>query len=154
MLLSEPTAVWKEAARALGDLGPHCQGALLAATRQADAEVRERLAWGMAQAALTPDGRSEIEAMARGADERLARVAARALSMVEEVRQADQEVRGRRPLTEQTIVRSFSRRFFEGISLPVDELGENDILEQEEVLDDRDILDEEVEVEDADILDR
>ena len=52
------------------------------------------------------------------------------------------------------MVRSFSRQFFEGLAPVADELGEGDIVEQEEVLDDRDIVDEEVEVGDEDILER
>jgi hypothetical protein len=128
--------------------------ALLEAGKGADLAGRERLPWAMAHAALSQGGRTEVQKASRGAEGRLARIAAKALELTDEVRRADQEVRGRSPLREQTIVRSFSRQFFEGFALVADEMGENDIVEQEEVLDDRDIVDEEVEVGDEDILDR
>jgi hypothetical protein len=92
--------------------------------------------------------------MTRSRDTRLARVAHRAMELFDQVRQNDAEVRGGKPLREQTIVRSFSRRFFEYMSSDVSELGEGDIVEREEILDDTDIVDEEVEVGDDDILNR
>jgi hypothetical protein len=152
MLLGEPTNVWKEASRALGDMGNLALGALVLGVRNADGEGRERIAWALSQAALDEACLSEVEAMSKGRDTRLARVATRALQLSNQVRSFDQEVRGTRPLHEQTIVRSFSRQFFESMGGEVSELDEEDILEQEEVLDDSDILDEEVEVTDDDIL--
>jgi hypothetical protein len=90
--------------------------------------------------------------MAQGRDTRLARVAARALELFEAVRELDRDVRGQRPLKERSLLRSFSRQFFSLISDETRELGEDDILEQEEVLDDNDILDSEEVVDDNDIL--
>jgi hypothetical protein len=152
MLLGEPSNVWKEASRALGDLGPLALGALIAGVKTADAEGRERIAWALAQTALDPKCLEEVRAMVRGRDTRLARVARRALDLSQQVRSYDQEVRGLRPMRDQTIVRSFSRQFFEFMGNDVAELSEEDILDQEEVLDDTDIIDEEVEVAEEDIL--
>jgi CpXC protein len=152
MLLGEPTNVWKEASRALGDMGNLALGALVVGVRSADGEGRERIAWALSQAALNEVCLSEVEAMAKGRDTKLARVATRAMQLSNQVRSFDQEVRGTRPLQDQTIVRSFSRQFFDSMGGEVSELDEEDILEQEEVLDDLDILDEEVEVTDEDIL--
>jgi hypothetical protein len=154
MLLGEPTNVWREAARALGDMGSLALGALIAGVKSADANGRERIAWALSQSALEPKSRQEVEAMTRSRDTRLAKVANRALELLDQVRQNDAEVRGGKPLREQTIVRSFSRRFFEYMSADVSELGEGDIVEQEEILDDKYIVDEEVEVTDDDILNR
>jgi HEAT repeat protein len=157
LMLSEPSNVWKEASRGLGDMGHLAIGALIAGAKSADGEGRERIAWALAQAALDPEGRDQVEAMARGRDTRLARVANRALALSDQVLSSDQEVRGQRPLREQTIVRSFSRKFFESMSAEVSELADEDILEQEEVLGEDDILeeaeDDEEEVQDEDILD-
>ena len=152
MLLAEPTNVWKEASRALGEMGTLSLGALIAGVKNADAEGRERIAWALSQSGLDPDCRVEVEAMARGRDTRLARVAARSMELMEQVRQNDEEVRGGRPLRDQTIVRSFTRQFYDAMAGEVSELDEEDILEQEEVLDETDILDEAVEVSDDDII--
>jgi hypothetical protein len=153
MLLAEPTTIWREASRALGDMGTVSLGALIAGVRNADGEGRERIAWALSQSALDAGCRVEVEAMAKGRDTRLARVAARALELTEQVRESDREVRGDRPVKDQTIVRRFTRQFFESMAGEVSELDEDDILEQEEVLDDNDILEEAVEVGDEDIID-
>jgi len=152
MLLSEPTNVWKEASRALGEMGTLALGALIANVKNADGEGRERIGWALSQSALDPECRVEVEAMAKGRDTRLARVASRALELMEQVRANDEEVRGGRAVKEQTIVRSFTRQFYEAMAGEVSELSEDDILEQEEVLDEDDILDEAVEVSDEDII--
>jgi hypothetical protein len=152
MLLGEPSNVWKEASRALGDLGNLALGALVAGVKTADARGRERLAWALSQTALVDACLVEVEAMAKGRDAQLARVAGRALQLMHQVRSSDQEVRGGKPLSEHTIVRSFSRQFFESMAGEVSELDEDDILEQEEMLDDSDIIEEEVEVSEEDIL--
>ena len=177
MLLSEPTNVWREAARALGDMGPQAIGALISGVKAADGEGRERIAWGLAQVAISDDGNAEVEAMSKGKNTRLARVASRALELFTQVVQNDDEVRGIKPLTESTIVRSFSRRFYESMQGEVSELDEDDILEEAldvgdnteaeiaigemdamdddpaEELDENDILEEEVTVSEEDIVD-
>jgi len=115
-----------------------------------------------------------VEAMSKGKNTRLARVASRALELFSQVVQHDDEVRGIKPLTESTIVRSFSRRFYESMQGEISELDEEDILEealdlgdateaeialddveddQAEELDESDILEEEVAVEEEDIVD-
>ena len=141
MLLSEPTNVWKEAARALGSMGPQALGALIAGVRSADGDGRERISWALAQVALTESGRSEVDAMANGRNARLAKVAERALDVLDQVELLDKEVRGEVKLAEQTIVRSFSRRFFDALSGEVSELSEADIVEQEDLLEEE-ILEE------------
>ncbi|MCK5799199.1 MAG: hypothetical protein KAI47_18530, partial [Deltaproteobacteria bacterium] len=68
----------------------------------------------------------------------------RALQMVDYVRKNDQEVRGHKPLSDQTIVRRFTRHFFESMADEVKELSDDDIVEQEEEVGDVDILDAQV----------
>jgi hypothetical protein len=152
MLLSEPTNIWKEAARAIGDVGPRALGALIAGVRLADGEGRERIAWALAQSALDAQSLGEVEAMAEGRDPLLAKVAKRALDILDDVRHNDLEVRGGKPMKEQTIVRAFSKRFFESMSGEAAAAPERHVIEQEEVLGDMDIIEEEVVVEDDDIL--
>ena len=169
MLLSEPTNVWREAARALGDMGTPAIGALIAGVKSGDGEGRERIAWALAQVALSDDGNAEVEAMGRGKNTQLARVATRAMEVFVQVQSHDDEVRGLRPLAEATIVRSFTRRFYEALAGAASELREEDILEESldvepaevaevveelaEELDDADILEEEVDIQEEDILD-
>ena len=146
MLLAEPTRIWMEAARALGDLGAGAVAPLLRALESADGEGRERISWALAHAALSAQGREllteRIGALAGGAT---AKAGERALSMLEFVRRNDAEVRGDKPLTDHTIVRRFSRSFFQTLSggpIDVNELSDADIVEQEELLGDSDILSE------------
>ncbi|MCB9556131.1 MAG: hypothetical protein H6707_08510 [Deltaproteobacteria bacterium] len=154
MLITEPTRVWIEGARALGSGGDGAVDLIRAQAEIADGDGRERLAWAFAHYALTAKGRRRVEDLARGAekDSHAGRVAARALQMLARVRQMDAEVRGQSPLRDQTIVRHFSRRFFEHVAGEVAELTEADIVDQEEVLEDGDIVEEAVEVSDDDIL--
>ncbi|MBW2731840.1 MAG: hypothetical protein JRH20_05560 [Deltaproteobacteria bacterium] len=139
-LLKEPTRIWMEVARAIGDLGasaiPMVRGGLAAA----DGEGRERIAWALAHIALHTEGERLLRA---ALDEEeppaCAKVLARSLQLVELVRRNDAGVRGKRPLGDQTIVRRFSRSFFDAVGSSV-ALSEADILEQEEELEDGDIL--------------
>ena len=60
-----------------------------------------------------------------------------------QVRQSNAEVRGSAtPGRDQTIVRAFTRRFYESMEGEVNELSEEDIVDAEEVLADEDILEE------------
>ena len=138
LLMKEPTNVWKEAARAIGDMGPSGLGALIAGAMSADGDERERIAWALAHGAMDEPGLAEVEAMTRGKNEVLARVAARALKVKAEVETHDQEVRGARPMVEQTIVRGFSRQFFEALAGEVSELDDDYILDEEPILADYD----------------
>jgi hypothetical protein len=139
LLMSEPTNVWKEAARAIGDMGQRGLGALIAGAMSADGDERERIAWALAHGAMDKRGLAEVEAMARGKNEVLGKVASRALEVKEEVEAHDQEVRGARPMGEQTIVRGFSRQFFEALAGEVSELDDDYILDEEPILADDDL---------------
>jgi hypothetical protein len=174
MLLREPTRIWMEAARAIGDLGTLALPAVMEAVEKADGEGRERLAWALAHIALDDDGRAAVrEQFGESTVAGSKKIAWRALQMVDYVRQNDEEVRGQKPLTDHTIVRRFTRRFFESMGDDkVNELSEDDILEQAEdaediddgdilsadILDSRDdlprslVVDESVEVSETDIL--
>ena len=59
--------------------------------------------------------RSQVDAMAAGRDGVAAQLAARALELGDVAKDNDAEVRGAKPLREQTVNRAFSRRFFEAM---------------------------------------
>lgn len=141
-LLREPTRIWMEAARAIGDLGTPALPTVMDAIPAADGEGRERVAWALAHIALEEEGKSAVRDAVGGS--KLAggkKIAWRALQMVDYVRQNDEEVRGQKPLSDHTIVRRFTRRFFESMTDDINELDDDDIVEQEEEVGDVDILD-------------
>ncbi len=164
-MLREPTRIWMEAARALGDVGSVAVPQLLDVVERSDGEGRERLAWALAHISLDEAGKASVrETVGNSPTAGSKKLAWRALQMVDYVRQNDQEVRGQRPLSDQTIVRRFTRRFFESMADEVNELDDEDIVEQEEEVGDVDILDaaildsqdnlrrDALEVDDGDIL--
>src|SRR5581483_12504166 len=117
-LLFEPTEIWTEVARSLGDVGTQAVMPLAARLREADAERRERVVLALAHIAARAGagGRSPIEMPAAGRDALVAQAAQRALALSAEVRAADEQVRTRgRSMPEQTVVRGFSRRFYEAL---------------------------------------
>ncbi|MCA9667665.1 MAG: hypothetical protein KC503_18830 [Myxococcales bacterium] len=149
LLTGEPTRIWREVARGIGDVGTPALASLAEAVSRADGEARERLAWAMAHvvlAAATREGESAermLTALVKSDDAQVARVARRAEMVSAQVRQSNAEVRGSAtPGRDQTIVRAFTRRFYESMEGEVNELSEEDIVDAEEVLADEDILEE------------
>jgi hypothetical protein len=115
LLVVEPTEIWTEVARALGDAGPVATTALATRLREVDGEGRERVLEALAHvAARSPAGRTALDALAAGRDALVASVAQRALGMVGQVRAADREVRAGEG-GDSTVVRAFSRRFYEAL---------------------------------------
>ncbi|MCK5796694.1 MAG: hypothetical protein KAI47_05905, partial [Deltaproteobacteria bacterium] len=124
-LLREPTRIWMEAARAIGDLGTVAVARLGEAIESADGEGRERLAWALAHISLDEAGKAAVLEHVGGSPAAGGKkVAWRALQMVDYVRKNDQEVRGHKPLSDQTIVRRFTRHFFESMADEVKELSD------------------------------
>jgi hypothetical protein len=139
MLLEEPTEIWSEAARALGDAGPMAVMPLAARLRDVDADRRERIVQALAQVAARPGHSSPVEMLAEGRDALVAASAQRALALVDEVGREDQVVR--RGTSDQTVVRGFSRRFYDALSggASAIELGPGDLEEITESDDDEDL---------------
>jgi hypothetical protein len=118
LLLAEPTDVWREVSRAIGELGGGAVMSLAARLRETPPEQNERVAWALAHVAGR-GARAPVEALAGGRDERAAQVARRALALVPGAVESDAEVRGPRTpgsTTEHTVNRAFSRRFFEALA--------------------------------------
>ncbi len=152
LLLSEPTEIWREVARAVGELGAGAVMSLAARLRDAAPERRDRIAWALAHV-VARGGRGPVETLAGGRDTVAAGAAQRALELGDQARSNDAEVRGLAPARDQTVNRAFSRRFFEAMAqngAPVGggfadvELSADDAVILEEAIDDdEELLDEE-----------
>jgi hypothetical protein len=146
LLLQEPTEIWGEVARALGDVGAQSVMPLAANLRDVDAERRDRIVHALGHVAAR-GVRAPIEMLAAGRDTLVAQAAARALALSAEVKAADEKVRRGQSADVQTVVRGFSRRFYEALegnhSAPIElDPGELEEIEEGEgaELDDHDLL--------------
>lgn len=139
LLLFEPTEIWSEVARALGDVGAQAVMLLAARLRETDPERRERIVQALAHVGARSDAaQAPIEMLAASRDPVVAQAAKRALALVPETRAAHERVRRGKTSAqghEQTVVRSFSRRFYEALERGVPYSGaiELDPAELEEV---------------------
>ncbi|HKE17407.1 MAG TPA: CpXC domain-containing protein [Kofleriaceae bacterium] len=114
LLLDEPTEVWRELARAVGEAGPAAVMPLAARLGERSEAARERAAWAMAHIAAR-GARRPIETVAGGRDPVAAGVARAALELVERAAADDLQVRGDRAPRDQTLNRAYSRRFLEAV---------------------------------------
>jgi CpXC motif protein len=113
LLVTEPTEIWSEVARAVGDLGLTAVTPLSAMVREVDIEERDRIVEALAHVAARGGAAAQkaVEAVAASRDGLVAAVAQRGLGRMAQVRSADAELR--RSQQEGTVVRGFSRRFYE-----------------------------------------
>lgn len=113
-LLREPTNLWKEISRAIGQMGATAMGGLkLAISENSDEEGQERLSWVAAHIAVK-EGRTILNHLAASSQASEALVGSRALELLEKVlvehkRVVDGAVDGH------TVNRMYSRRFFEAL---------------------------------------
>jgi hypothetical protein len=138
-LISEATNGWRDLARALGNYGPRVVGPLCDVIRRSDAARKERaiprVARALAEVVLSDGksrggpGRNAVEALVEVQDPSIASAAQRALATLSDVNSAGEEVRGERPLAEETAVRGFARRAYEAITTPELEVVEADFEE-------------------------
>jgi hypothetical protein len=173
LLIDEPTEIWREVARAIGQVGPtgliplasnfSRLGSRLGSDEAAKAQAAERVAWAMAHIAVR-GGKAAVETMAHGASI-VAPVAARALELHASAARDQTSVRpngtnGSSAGRDVTVNRAFSRRFFEALeqglpdaaaagledldaSSPMELLDENDLVEDD---------DDEAELDEADLI--
>ena len=120
LLISEPTEIWREIARALGEAGPLAVMSLASRLASVDSqddssdEVRERIAWALAH--IVGNGGSQpVNTLSRGRDPVAAAVAGRALELAETALDENRQLRGTDTPREQTVNRAFSRRFFQAL---------------------------------------
>jgi hypothetical protein len=151
LLLREPTEIWREIARAVGQVGPAALMPLASHLGRlgdrATAATRERVAWAMAHVAVR-GGKSAVEALAAGQSV-VAPVAAQAVGFIapaarDEVRVRPGGAPGTQPGREVTVNRAFSRRFFEAMekglpAMGMAELTAMDASEPMELLDEADL---------------
>ena len=166
LLLNEPTEIWREVARAIGQVGP--PGLMPLASNfgrlgdRATPQAAERVAWAMAHIAVR-GGKAAIEMMANG-QSAVAPVARHALELHGSAARDQVRVRpgadGSQAGRDVTVNRAFSRRFFEALeqglpdaaaaglealdaSSPMELLDESDLIEEEdegEQLDESDLI--------------
>lgn len=144
LLISEPTPIWKEVARGIGEVGP---GAVmsLASRLRGNAEGSERIAWALAHVANN-GGRPQVETLAGSRDQRVAAAARRGLEIAPDAKMDNASIRGDDPPREQTVNRAFSRRFFaalndgDKVSASVHQHEGADISAPAMVLDEADLL--------------
>lgn len=157
LLMSEPTEIWREVARAIGQVGP---AALLplASTygrlgEHATPQLAERVAWAMAHVAVR-GGKAAVETMAKG-QSIVAPVANQALTFHASAANDQVRVRpganGSQAGRDVTVNRAFSRRFFEALEAGVPEAGHAGLVDLEasqpmEMLDEADLIEDEDEV--------
>ncbi|HVV88233.1 MAG TPA: hypothetical protein VHE35_34565, partial [Kofleriaceae bacterium] len=162
VLLSEPTEIWREIARAVGQVGPPALMPLAARLGRmgdrASASTRERMAWAMAHVAVR-GGKAAVETLAHGSSA-VAPVARMAMERQVAAAQDDIALRDG-PARDVTVNRAFSRRFLEAAgrnghgadghaggpdaSGPTELLGDEDLLidvEDDQGADQADELDE------------
>lgn len=116
LLLTEPTEIWKEVARALGQVGPAALHHLARTVRDegSSAIVEERVAWALAHLGAR-DCHKAIVQMSSG-HSIMAPIAAKALLLVEPAARDHQALLSDDSHDELTVHRSFSKQFFAAVA--------------------------------------
>ena len=158
LLLDEPTEIWREVARALGESGEAAVLPLAARLAQRPATTHERAAWAMAHIGAR-GGKRAIEALAAGRDPIAAGVARHALELTDLAKSDHLQVRGERMPRDQTVNRAFSRQFFAAMAAEpatigsgVDLSGSMLLLDESDVLEAMDVDFDEAELDEKDLL--
>jgi hypothetical protein len=160
LLVDEPTEIWREIARAIGQIGPTALMPLASYVgRLGDRlpQLSERIAWALAHVGVR-GGRPALEQMA-GGQSVMAPLAQQALSLLENAARDEVRVRPGAPSKDVTVNRQFSRRFFEALESDrpdvaaaalhdldasgPQELDEADLIEE---------MDEEAELDESDLI--
>src|SRR5262249_19229955 len=148
--LSEPTEIWREIARAIGQIGPSALmpiashvGRLGEGVPQA---VVERVAWAMAHVGVR-GGKPALEQMASGQSV-MAPSARRAVELMSNAARDEVRVRPGQASKDVTVNRAFSRRFFEALEADRPEVAQAalhdlDVSGPLELLDEADLIEEE-----------
>ena len=150
LLVSEPTDIWKEVARALGEYGRSAIGPLAAKLRGQSEVAGERVAWALAHIASRSE-RGAVENLAGGSEPTVAGVAQHALELADLARSDNRSIWNPKPGREHTVKRAFSKRIFDAIpnyqresdlSGPALALSDADLMDAHEFDDDVEALDE------------
>jgi hypothetical protein len=161
-LITEPTEVWREIARALGQVGPSALMPLASyAGRLGDRmtpQLQERVAWAMSHVGVR-GGKGPLEQMAAGQSV-MAPIARQALALLDTAARDEVRVRpGVQASRDVTVNRAFSRRFFEALDAAPDiaqaALHDLDASGPMEMLDDSDLIvedEDEAELDESDLI--
>ena len=159
LLFDEPTEIWREIARAIGQIGPTALMPLAShVARLGDRlpQVSERIAWAMAHIGVR-GGKTALDQMAAG-QSIMAPLAKHALSLLEHASRDEIRVRAGEPSKDVTVNRAFSRRFFEALEsdrpdIAAAALHDLDASSPQE-LDDADLIveEEEAELDESDLI--
>jgi HEAT repeat protein len=164
LLLGEPTEIWREVARAIGQIGPSALMPLAATVgRLGDAvtpAAQERVAWAMAHVGVR-GGKSALDQMAAGQSV-MAPIAKQALDLHSNAARDEVRVRpGPQAGKDVTVNRAFSRRFFEALEADRPDVAQAALHDLDasgplEVLDDADLIveddEEEAELDESDLI--
>ena len=127
-LLDEPTGIWKEVARVIGEIGPGVVVTLASRATEANAEGRERIAYALAHL-LVASGDHGLLRDYLDTEGPMAAIARRAYELEEDARQAA-AVYEREGDEDESVVTSFTRQFLRALH-EGEELTDADILEEE-----------------------
>ncbi|HEY5927440.1 MAG TPA: hypothetical protein VIV11_37405 [Kofleriaceae bacterium] len=164
LLLSEPTEIWREVARAIGQIGPQALMPLAAHVgRLGDAvtpAAQERVAWAMAHVGVR-GGKAALDQMAAGQSV-MAPIAKHALDLHANAARDEVRVRpGPQAGKDVTVNRAFSRRFFEALEADRPDVAQAALHDLDasgplEVLDEADLIveddEEEAELDESDLI--
>ncbi|HSN25668.1 MAG TPA: hypothetical protein VLT45_05265, partial [Kofleriaceae bacterium] len=160
LLVSEPTEIWREIARAIGQVGPAALMPLAAHVGRMGDRVppatAERIAWAMAHVAVR-GGHTALEQMASGQSV-VAPIAKQALQFHATAARDEVRVRPGAEAKDVTVNRAFSRRFFEALEAdrPEDAAAAlHEIDADGEILDDADLImddEDEVDLDESDLI--
>jgi hypothetical protein len=157
LLMTEPTEIWREIARAIGQVGPPALLPLASTYGQMAGSmppaIAERVAWAMAHIAVR-GGRAAVETMALG-QSLVAPIARHALELHASAANDQVRVRpganGSQPGRDVTVNRAFSRRFFESLDQGMPEAAEGGPI----AIDEGDLIseeDDEAELDESDLI--
>jgi len=164
LLLSEPTEIWREVARAIGQIGPPALMPLAAHVGRLGDGVtpatQERVAWAMAHVGVR-GGKSALDQMAAGQSV-MAPIAKKALELHANAARDEVRVRpGPQAGKDVTVNRAFSRRFFEALEADRPDVAQAALHDLDasgplEVLDEADLIveedEEEAELDESDLI--
>jgi len=166
LLLNEPTEIWREVARAIGQVGPTALLPLASTYgrlgERATESMAERVAWAMAHVAVR-GGKAAVETMA-GGQSVVAPVAKHALELHasaanDQVRVRPNGADGSQAGRDVTVNRAFSRRFFEALEQGIPDAGQAGLVDLEtsqpmEMLDEADLIeeDDDTELDESDLI--
>ncbi len=141
-LLTEPTGIWKEIARVLGEIGPGSVMSLTAKIPKVNAEGKERISWALAHIAASSSQTKSLEDLAESQSVPGSAVANRAMDLIEEAKKVNKDAKSPFEEEGESVVTSFTRRFLESLINDERELTDADIIEAEDIVEPEDILEE------------